>query len=184
MKNVYEETRTALEELLEAAHLEKDDILVVGCSTSEVNGARIGKGSDPDVAKEIWRAVTEITDEKEIRVAVQCCEHLNRSLVTEKSTAKKYGFEIVNAIPQLHAGGAFAVTAYNSFDEPCLVETIRAKAKAGMDIGQTLIGMHLHPVVVPVRTSVGRIGEAVLTCARTRAKFVGGERAVYSDKLR
>ena len=158
---MYEElttqARQAVTELLEAAKLKPGKIFVVGCSSSEMVGARIGKGSSLE--------------------AVQCCEHLNRALVVERAVAESHGFEIVNAIPQLHAGGSFAMTAWANFKDPVLVETI--VADAGIDIGGTLIGMHLRRVAIPVRLSIKKIGEANILCARTRPKYIGGARAVY-----
>ena len=112
-------------------------------------------------------------------MAVQCCEHLNRALILERETAEKRGYEIVNVMPQPHAGGSFAVTAWNAFASPVAVEAVQAEA--GMDIGRTLIGMHLRRVAVPVRTSIDRIGEAIVICARTRPKYIGGPRAIYQD---
>ena len=89
--------------------------------------------------------------------------------------------DIVNVVPQPKAGGSFATAAYAAFSDPVAVEHIRADA--GMDIGDTLIGMHLKEVAVPVRLSVKTVGEAPLVCARTRPKFIGGCRAVYDEHL-
>ena len=173
------ECQTAIKELIELAKLKKGDIVVVGCSTSEVVGSKIGTNSDPDTAKTIFDAIYSILKKKGIFLAVQCCEHLNRAIVTDR-TAQPFA-EIVNAVPQKKAGGSLATVAYNSFANPIVIEEI--KADAGLDIGDTFIGMHLKKVAVPVRLSVKQIGNAHLTCARVRPKFVGGSRAVYNENL-
>ena len=166
------QARRATEELLEAAHLETGDIFVVGCSSSEIRGGRIGHDSSMEVA-------AAVLQEQGVYLAAQCCEHLNRSIVIEREAAKKYGYQIVAAVPQPHAGGSWATNCWRTFKDPVLVEEV--KAAAGMDIGGTLIGMHLRRVAVPVRLSMDHIGEAILLCARTRPPFIGGSRAVYSD---
>ncbi len=173
------QARQAAEELLAASGLKKGQILVVGCSSSELVGARIGKGSSLEAAQAAFAGIYPLLREKGIYLAVQCCEHLNRALIVERELAEARGFEIVNAVPQPHAGGSFAVTAWANFEEPVAVETI--VADAGMDIGGTLIGMHLRRVAVPVRLSLDHIGEALLLCARTRPKYIGGSRAVYRE---
>jgi uncharacterized protein (TIGR01440 family) len=177
---ITKQVRSALEELLQAAHLERGDIFIVGCSTSEIMGAHIGKGSSPDAAKAVYDGLYPALKERGVFLAAQCCEHLNRAVIVERD-ALLPGTEICNVVPQLHAGGAFAMTVYRNAAHPVAVETIRAAA--GMDIGDTLIGMHLKRVAVPVRVSVRRIGEANLVCARTRPKFIGGERARYDETL-
>ena len=173
------QARRATEELLEAAHLETGDIFVVGCSSSEIRGGRIGHDSSMEVAAAVLAGVLPPLQEQGVYLAAQCCEHLNRSIVIEREAAKKYGCQIVAAIPQPHAGGSWATNCWRTFKDPVLVEEV--KAAAGMDIGGTLIGMHLRRVVVPVRLSMDHIGEAILLCARTRPPFIGGSRAVYSD---
>ena len=173
------QTRTVVTELLDQANLKPDCLFVVGCSSSEMVGKRIGKGSSIDAAQAAFQGIYPILQERGIYLAVQCCEHLNRALIMERSAAESKGFEIVNVIPQPQAGGSMAVTAWNAFDDPVAVETIQADA--GMDIGGTLIGMHLRRVAVPVRTSLDHIGEAIVLCARTRPKYIGGPRAVYQD---
>ena len=177
--SIYEQTSAAINELCEKAKLKPGNIVIVGCSTSEVVGSKIGTNSNYEVAGEICRALLDCTKERGIYLAVQCCEHLNRALVVERDVAEAHGFEIVNAIPQLHAGGSFAMTAWANFKDPVLVETI--VADAGLDIGGTLIGMHLRRVAIPVRLSIKKIGEANILCARTRPKYIGGARAVYQD---
>lgn len=170
---------TATKELVELAKLKKGDIMIVGCSTSEVVGSKIGTNSDFDTAEIIFDAIYGVLRERGIFLAVQCCEHLNRAIVTERA-ALPFS-ERVNAVPQKKAGGSLATVAYQNFEEPILVEEI--KADAGMDIGDTFIGMHLKKVAVPVRLSIKEIGSAHLTCARVRPKFVGGSRAVYDQTL-
>lgn len=175
------EAYSAAKELLEIAGLEEGDILVVGCSTSEVAGAGIGTFSSPELAEVIFGSIYQAAQEAGVYLAAQCCEHLNRAIVLEKEAARRYGYEIVNVVPQPKAGGSFATAAYKAFECPAAVEHIRAHA--GMDIGDTLIGMHLRDVAVPVRLRVKEIGDAHVVCARTRAKFVGGSRAVYDQEI-
>ena len=179
-KNIKETAAKAVTELIEAAHLKKGDILVVGCSSSEIKGERIGKGSDMNAAEAVYQGIKPILDEKGIFLAAQGCEHINRAIITERAALGPLD-EVVNVVPQLHAGGSFTVTVYNNAKDPVALE--RIQADAGMDIGDTLIGMHLKPVAVPVRLSMKEIGCAHLTCARTRPKFIGGERAKYDMVL-
>jgi len=173
------QARQATEELLEAAHLETGDIFVVGCSSRGIRGGRIGKDSGRGAAAAVLAGVLPPLQEQGVYLAAQCCEHLNRSIVIEREVAKANGYQIVSAIPQPHAGGSWATNCWQRFNDPVLVEEVRAAA--GMDIGGTLIGMHLRPVAVPVRTSIRAIGGAHVTCARTRLKYIGGERAHYLD---
>ena len=179
-EDIKEQARTAAIELVEAAKLKEGDIFVIGCSSSEVVGVRIGKGSDINAAEAVYEGVMSVLEPKGIFLAAQCCEHLNRAVIVERE-ALLPGTEIVNVVPQPHAGGSFAVTVYKNAKCPVVVEEI--KADAGMDIGGTLIGMQLKKVAVPVRLSIKQIGEAPLICARTRPKFIGGSRAVYDDAL-
>ena len=174
-----EQARGIVTELLEQARLRPGELLVIGCSSSEIVGKRIGKGSSMEAAQAVFAGIYPVLKEKGIQLAVQCCEHLNRALILERETAEKRGYEIVNVMPQPHAGGSFAVTAWNAFASPVAVEAVQAEA--GMDIGRTLIGMHMRRVAVPVRTSIDRIGEAIVICARTRPKYIGGPRAIYQD---
>ena len=176
---VYEQTKAAITELCEKAALGRGSTVVVGCSTSEVLGAKIGTHSSPETAGEIFLALREVTKERGVYLAIQCCEHLNRAIITERA-AVPYA-EPVNVVPQPKAGGALATQAYGGFTDPVAVEEIRADA--GLDIGFTLIGMHLKKVAVPLRLENNRIGEAMVLAARTRPKFVGGSRAVYDEKL-
>jgi len=170
---------TATRELLAAASLRRGDIFVVGCSSSEMVGQTIGHGSSLDAARAAFDGIYSVLTEAGIYLAAQCCEHLNRALILEREAAEKYGYEIVSVKPQPKAGGSFATTAYETFRDPVAVEHIRASA--GLDIGGTLIGMHLRDVAVPVRLSIDRIGEARLLCARTRPKYIGGSRACYPE---
>ncbi|MDY5770806.1 MAG: TIGR01440 family protein [Anaerovoracaceae bacterium] len=179
-EDIRQQAKTAAEELVKTARLKKGDIFVVGCSSSEIMGQRIGKGSDINAAQAVYEGVMSVLEPKGIFLAAQCCEHLNRAVVVEKE-ALLPGTEIANAVPQPHAGGSFATTMYEHARCPVTVEEI--KADAGMDIGDTLIGMQLKKVAVPVRLAIKKIGEANLVCARTRPKFIGGSRAVYDDAL-
>ena len=169
----------AVTELLETAQLKVGDLLVIGCSSSEMVGEKIGTHSSVDAANALADAILPLLKEKGVHIAVQCCEHLNRALILESAVAEKYGYEAVNVVPQPKAGGSFATAVWQRMDTPVAVEHIRAAA--GLDIGGTLIGMHLKEVAVPVRLSVKHIGEAPILCARTRPKFIGGCRAVYDD---
>ena len=169
-EKVYQTAYQAAVELIETAGMKAGQILVVGCSTSEVGGEKIGTYSSPELAAKVFGGI----------YAAQCCEHLNRALILETEAAEKYGYEPVNVMPQPKAGGSFATAAWHAFADPVAVEHIAAHA--GMDIGDTLIGMHLKDVAVPVRLSIRQIGEAHLVCARTRRKFVGGVRAVYDER--
>lgn len=178
---IQKEILTVFRELVEVAKLNKGDIIVLGCSTSEVCGNVIGTNSQFDCAKAMYESFYPFLKEKGIYLAAQCCEHLGRALVVEKEYAMSKNLEIVNAIPQPKAGGSSATTAYKMFENPVLVEEI--KADAGIDIGSTLIGMHLKRVAVPVRLSINKVGEANIVCARTRPRFIGGERAVYDNNL-
>jgi uncharacterized protein (TIGR01440 family) len=169
----------AVSELIEIAKLKKNDIVVVGCSTSEVVGSKIGTNSDPDTAQQIFDGIYYTLKEKGIFMASQCCEHLNRAIVIEQDAIPNT--ERVNVIPQKNAGGSLATISYANFNNPIVVENI--KADAGIDIGDTFIGMHLKAVAVPVRLSINSIGNAHLTCARVRPKFIGGIRAIYDESL-
>lgn len=174
---IKQQARTALTELLGLAGFRAGDILVAGCSSSEIVGGHIGKNSSLEAARAVFEGIYPGLMEAGVFLAAQCCEHLNRALIVERTCAEKYGYEIVSVVPKPHAGGSFATVAYGSFSDPVAVEHI--KAHAGIDIGDTLIGMHLRDVAVPVRLSVRRIGEANLVCARTRPKYIGGARAKY-----
>ncbi len=178
-EKLYEQARCAAEEIIEKAKLSRGNILVVGCSTSEILGDKIGSNSSPDTAKTVFQGIFDVAKEKGIYVAAQCCEHLNRAVITER-VAVPFGEE-VNVVPVPKAGGSFATAAYAAFSEPVALEEI--KADAGLDIGFTLIGMHLKKVAVPVRLENNKIGCATVLAARVRPKFIGGERANYNQKL-
>jgi uncharacterized protein (TIGR01440 family) len=178
-EEITKQARTVVTELIEQANMKPGSLLVIGCSSSEMVGKRIGKGSSMEAARAAFAGIYPVLKEHGIHLAVQCCEHLNRALILEQDVAEQRGYEIVNVMPQPHAGGSFAVTAWNAFSNPVAVETIAAEA--GIDIGGTLIGMHLRRVAVPVRTSEKQIGEAIVLCARTRPKYIGGPRAIYQE---
>lgn len=175
--NIYQETKRLLEELVLAAGLNEDKLLVIGVSTSEVIGQKIGTSGTGEVAEQIYNAVREAQHRYSFHIAFQCCEHLNRALVVQRSTARKYALEEVAVIPAPQAGGAMASYVFRSWSDPVVVEHI--KADAGIDIGETLIGMHIKHVAVPVRGSTRQIGKARVTMAKTRPKLIGGVRAIY-----
>lgn len=183
LSELTEQSAQAAQLVCEAAKLKPKDLFVVGCSSSEVSGKAIGTDSSVAVARAVFDGIERVLQERGVWLAAQCCEHLNRALIVERAAWAAFRLEEVNVIPQPKAGGSFATVAYERFREPVAVESLRQTASAGMDIGGTLIGMHLHPVVVPLRIAVTHIGEAVLLCARRRPKFVGGERAVYNTTL-
>ena len=178
-ERIYTQTKAVMEEICEKANLQKGNIFVVGCSTSEVIGSKIGTNSSPEIAQVLFEALHACAKEKEIYLAIQCCEHLNRAIIVEKEAVPFA--ETVNVVPQPKAGGSLATAAYKGFTNPVAVEEI--KADAGIDIGFTLIGMHLKKVAVPVRLENNTLGEATIVAARTRPKFIGGVRAVYNEEL-
>lgn len=166
-------------ELCEEAKLKQGQIVIIGCSSSEIGGHRVGSHSNPEIGQAVFEGIYEVLKEKGIYLAAQCCEHLNRAVIIEREAAGDR--EIVNVVPQPKAGGSFATAAYRGLTDPVAVEEIRADA--GLDIGNTLIGMHLKKVAVPLRLKTLRIGEAPVNAARTRPKFIGGGRAVYDERL-
>lgn len=173
------ETEKAVRELLEKTNLKKGSIVVVGCSSSEILGEHIGKGSSPETGAVVAEAVLKVLGENGIYLAAQCCEHLNRALVIERAAAEKYMLEEVCVRPMPKAGGSFATAVYDKMNDPVMVEHV--KAHAGIDIGCTLIGMHLKDVAVPLRLSVKTIGSAIVNAAYTRPKLIGGVRAHYPE---
>ncbi len=177
MNNIFNQAASAAAELVEKANLGNGDVAVIGCSTSEVIGERIGTSGTLDVAKEIFDGLSSVFAEKGIYIAAQCCEHLNRAIIIEKEKADALGLEQVCAVPHPRAGGSFATAAWQTMKNPVAVEEI--KADAGIDIGTTLIGMHLKRVAVPLRLENNTVGEAKLSAAKTRPKYIGGERAKY-----
>lgn len=180
-ENIKNDAYKTFSEIIEIAKLKENSVIVLGCSTSEILGSKIGTNSAIDVAKALYDGMYDLLKSKGIYLAAQCCEHLNRALVIERELADKLFLEIVNAVPKPKAGGSSATTAYSVMKEPVLVEHI--KADAGIDIGGTLIGMHLKETAIPVRLKNNKIGNANVTAARTRAKYIGGERTVYNQDL-
>ncbi|MBE6600380.1 MAG: TIGR01440 family protein [Ruminococcaceae bacterium] len=179
-EDIKKQASEALSELFWIAKPKVGDICVVGCSSSEILGKKIGKGSSVEAADAVYSGIAPVLAEHGVFLAAQCCEHLNRALVVERECAEKYGLDPVCVIPQPKAGGSFATAAYKSFKDPVVVEFV--KAHVGIDIGDTMIGMHLRHVAVPVRISLKKICEANLVCARTRPKLIGGSRAHYPEE--
>lgn len=177
LQEIKNQLRSVINEVLEKAPLKKDSIFVIGCSSSEIAGGLIGKKSSEEYGKAVFEEAKALLDEKGIFLACQCCEHLNRALIVEEECAQKYFLEEVSVVPHLHAGGSFATAAWHSFKNPVAVEHV--KASAGIDIGSTLIGMHLKEVAVPLHPKVSFIGKAYVTAAYSRPKLIGGERARY-----
>ena len=177
LDKIKKDSKIIIEELIEKANLKAGSLLVIGCSSSEVIGGHIGKNSSKEVAEMIYNTINPVLKKNKINLAAQCCEHINRALVIEKKVAEKYGYEIVNVVPDINAGGSFATVVYENMEEPVVVEEI--KADSGLDIGDTLIGMHLKRVAVPLRLSINKLNEANIVCAYTRAKYIGGVRAKY-----
>ena len=174
---IREEAYELTKEFIEKAQMKKGQLLVVGCSTSEVFGSSIGTDSKPEIADDLFQGIYLAVKEAGIYLAAQCCEHLNRALILEEEAAIVRGYEMVNVVPQPKAGGSFGTMAYKYFENPVAVEHI--KADGGIDIGDTLIGMHLKDVAVPLRLYTDKLGNAHVVCARTRLKYIGGERAHY-----
>ena len=179
-QQIKNEARQAVIELLAVAKLKKGDVFVIGCSSSEIVGGHIGKDSSLEAAQAVYAGAAPVLAQAGVYLAAQCCEHLNRAIILERTAAEKYGWEEVCVVPRPHAGGSWATTCWKQFADPVAVEEIRAHA--GIDIGGTLIGMHLRRVAVPVRLSLNKIGEANILCAHTRPKLIGGERARYTEE--
>ena len=177
IEDLKKQAREALEELCEIAHFRKGSLLVIGGSSSEIRGGHIGKDSSYEVGTAVVTTLMEVAKEQGLVLAFQCCEHLNRALIMEREEAEKRGYQEVTVVPWLHAGGAFSTNAFYHFQDPVAVETI--KADGGLDIGLTMIGMHLKRVAVPVRLTHNHIGSALVVAARTRPPLIGGERAHY-----
>ncbi len=177
MNNIFNQAQAAARELVEKSEVKSGNIVVIGCSTSEVIGEKIGTSGTVEVAQQIFDGLNSVFSEKGIYLAAQCCEHLNRAIIIEREKADALGLEKVCVVPHPHAGGSFATAAYHTMKNPCAVEEI--KTDAGIDIGTTLIGMHLKRVAVPLRLENNTIGEAKLSAAKTRPRFIGGERAKY-----
>lgn len=177
LEEIRKQSRKAIEELIEKSSLKPGDIVVLGGSSSEVLGGTIGKNSSQDVGYAVVEEILKVIKENKFYLAVQGCEHINRALVIEREIAEQMNFEIVSVIPALHAGGAMAMAAYKLMEDPVMIEHVIAKA--GIDIGDTFIGMHVKFVQVPVRLSIKKIGKAHLTALRSRPKLIGGQRAIY-----
>lgn len=175
------QVRQSLLELAAQARFQPQDLLVIGCSTSEVMGEKIGTASSSEVASALVAEILSFSSSKELQPVFQSCEHLNRALVMERTAARAHDLDEVTVIPHPGAGGAMAAQAMEQLKDPVIVEHLSARGKAGIDIGSTLIGMHLRPVVVPVRISTTHIGRATVVCAKTRPKLIGGKRAFYPD---
>ena len=183
LHSLEEEVYLLTGEFIEKAKLKKGQIFVVGCSTSEVLGEKIGTASSYSTAGALFRGILRAAKEAELFLCTQCCEHLNRAIITERDAALTHGFMpyLVNVIPKEKAGGSFSTVAYENFADPVALEKVRADG--GIDIGDTFVGMHLKEVAVPLRLSKNTLGSAHLTAARVRPKFVGGSRAVYDENL-
>ncbi|MCM3668776.1 TIGR01440 family protein [Mesobacillus maritimus] len=173
------ELQLLLSEFDEQVGFKPNQVLVIGCSTSEIIGEKIGTAGTEEAAAFVFRQLKELQAKTKVQLAFQCCEHLNRALVVERETAEKLQLEEVTVIPVRKAGGAMATYAYHQFTDPVVVEFI--KADAGIDIGSTLIGMHIKHVAVPVRVSRKTVGQAYVTLAKSRPKLIGGSRAVYEQ---
>jgi uncharacterized protein (TIGR01440 family) len=174
---IQQQLEQALRELLKQKPLTEKQLCVFGVSTSEVSGYQIGTKGNQDIAQSIFQAIRKVQREYGFHLAFQCCEHLNRACVMERATAEFFHYAEVAAIPTPQAGGSMAAYAFHHLTHAVLVETIQADA--GIDIGDTLIGMHVKPVVVPFRSTVKKIGEANLNLAYSRPKYIGGPRTIY-----
>ena len=179
-KEIYAAATAAITELIDENRpfFNPVKLLVIGGSSSEMAGGTIGHQSTYELGEALAEAALNLAKERGFACAFQCCEHLNRSLVVERETAEKYGYEIVCAVPQPKAGGSMATAAWRRMSDPVLVQSVNADA--GIDVGLTLIGMHLRAVAVPIRLKTEKIGNALVTAARTRPRLIGGERAKYS----
>lgn len=177
LDKIRQQVHKALVEVIDASRIGEDDILVLGGSTSEIVGGNIGKDSSLEVGEVVIDEFLKVLSKRKIHLAVQGCEHINRALVVEKEVAKANNLEIVSVIPALHAGGSLAVNAYKKFNDPVVVEHIIADA--GIDIGDTEIGMHVKFVQVPLRLKEKHIGKARVTALKSRPKLIGGQRAIY-----
>ena len=172
-----------MNQVCEMSGIGAGSVVVIGCSSSEVVGERVGTHSSMDVAGALYKGIKPVADKYGVEIAAQCCEHLNRAIVMEKDVADRLGLEEVNVVPQPKAGGSFGTTVYKNCKSPVVVESLMQKADAGMDIGGVMVGMHIKPVVVPLKITKRNIGSAVVIAARRRPKYVGGARAVYNEAL-
>nr|WP_318712131.1 TIGR01440 family protein [uncultured Treponema sp.] len=178
LSNIESQVADAVQQVIDAHPISKGSIFVIGCSSSEIGGGLIGHASSEEIGKAVFSGAKKACDRNGLYLAAQCCEHLNRALVIEKECAEKFSYEEVCVVPWLKGGGSFATAAYHGFENPAVVEHI--KAAAGIDIGSTLIGMHLKDIAVPFRLKDCHIGKAYVTAAYTRPKLIGGERARYN----
>lgn len=169
----------AVEALVQAGRMAPGSMIVLGCSTSEVAGARIGKGSVPELGEIIARAMLDACHKRGLSAAFQCCEHLNRAIVMEQDALDQRRLMQVRAIPQPKAGGSVPAAAWKMLKSPALAMSVQAEA--GIDIGDTLVGMHIRPVAVPLRMEYGSVGHANLVMAYSRLPYIGGSRAVYEE---
>lgn len=178
LENIAQELETILQEMVERQAPQDDDIFVIGCSTSEVIGKRIGKAGSPEAAAALFPVLRRFAAEHHLHLAFQCCEHLNRSLVVERETMRRFGLTEVSAVPHYHAGGSMSSHAYRHMTNPVVVEGLHAGY--GLDIGETMIGMHMRPVAVPMRLAHRSIGEARANPSFSRPRLIGGVRARYT----
>lgn len=179
LEQLKKDTRLILCDALDKANLRQGQILVLGLSSSEVAGGQIGKASSIEIGEVIVKTLLDELTSREIFLAVQGCEHLNRALVVERELADKKELEIVNVLPSLHAGGAGQLAAFKYFKDPVEVEFITAQA--GLDIGDTSVGMHVKHVQVPIRPALRELGGAHVTALASRPKLIGGSRARYQE---
>ena len=186
MESIRQEAIAVIDEILEKTNIVEKDIVIIGCSSSEIIGNTMGTSKDGEtdsVVNELYEVVAPRVAAKGAFLAVQCCEHLNRAVVLDREAAIHYGFDSVNVVPQIHAGGAFAVKHFKNLENPVVVEDIKQKALVGIDIGGVMIGMHIRPVVVPLHLENKQIGMARVSAGRHRPKYIGGQRAVYDPNL-
>lgn len=174
---IEQQMETLFQEFVDTCSFKPGQIIVIGCSTSEVAGSHIGKAGDPHVAAQLFPPLWRIAQKRGLRLAFQCCEHLNRALVVTSETMEACHLEAVSVVPYPHAGGSMAAYAYRQMPDAVVVESIQAHG--GIDIGETMIGMHLRSVAVPLRLSSHTVGAARINAAYTRPKLIGGERAHY-----
>ncbi len=180
--DIYAQTTQAIKELISEnrPHFNPVRLLVIGCSSSEIAGGTIGHDSTYEFGRAAAQAAIDAAQSMGFAAAFQCCEHLNRSLAVERETVERYNLNIVCAVPRKKAGGSLATAAWKALRDPVLVDAV--SADAGIDIGDTLIGMHLKRVAVPIRLAQNAIGCAHVTAARTRPCLIGGERAMYTEE--
>jgi len=178
-ERIEQDMKAIVDEWVKSDYLRDGELFIVGCSTSEVAGKRIGTAGSEQIAEKIFNGLKSLQDKTGVQPVFQCCEHLNRALVMERELAHRYMLEEVSVVPVPTAGGSMASYAFKHMQDPVVVESIQAHA--GMDIGETLIGMHLKHVAVPFRLEHRAVGNARVTAARTRPKLIGGKRASYED---